>query len=77
MVNVTELDKRIIMYTTWKTDSTYEIKLVMNETTKKQLAVSVGKQDIDEYKSIAINIDNDLADEDVLIISEKIQEEGE
>ncbi len=72
MVNIVELDKRIMLYSAWTIGTGYKTILTMNPNTARQIAFILGVNDINgNYKNCKVYIDEDLKDEITIISSEK------
>ena len=78
MIDIKELDKRLMFQDAWKHNTPYSTLLICNGATAHRLALTLGidKLDkLDSYKGHAIKIDNELDDDEYIISAYKKGEE--
>ncbi|MGN0992830.1 MAG: hypothetical protein ACI4PE_02800 [Bacilli bacterium] len=71
MIDIDELDKRIILNDAWIAGTPYYTTIIANENTFKVLAIALNKKELNEYKGHKIKIDNNLKDNEYIIGTNK------
>lgn len=70
--DITEIDKRIMIYSTWLANTKYEVILLGNSSTFARMALYLGKQSLEGvYKGNAIEVDETLSDGQVILTAQK------
>lgn len=75
MINTIELDKKLMFQDAWNHNTPYSTLLICNEKTIHKLALTLGKDTLDDYQGHKIKIDNDLKDDEYIISTYKKGEE--
>ena len=60
MIDIKELDKRLMFQDAWKHNTPYSTLLICNGATAHRLALTLGIDKLDSYKGHAVKIDNEL-----------------
>ena len=75
MIDIKELDKRLMFQDAWKYNTPYSTLLNCNGATAHRLALTLGIDKLDSYKGHAVKIDNELNDNEYIISAYKKGEE--
>ena len=75
MIDIKELDKRLMFQDAWKHNTPYSTLLICNGTTAHRLALTLGMDKLDNYKGHMVTIDNELDDDEYIISAYKKGEE--
>lgn len=75
MIDIKELDKRLMFQDAWKHNTPYSTLLICNGTTAHRLALTLGIDKLDSYKGHTVKIDNELDDDEYIISAYKKGEE--